>query len=255
MDRRFYTNSYDDPENGPGSPSSGDEAKINGSPSPKKRKGAKKRVVSVPISDVEGSKSKGDAYPPPDSWAWRKYGQKPIKGSPFPRGYYRCSSSKGCPARKQVERSNVDPTMLIITYQSDHNHSLPTSTKHHHHQPTISGSSDCGAASPDKSSASASTDAGVSVPAKATSGGSEVEFFNNIPPDLQLIEDQYGWYGDVAVLESPIYAGNSNYDADVAMAFKMGEEEESLFADLGELPECSLVFKRSLVVQCGGSTL
>ncbi|KAG5028764.1 hypothetical protein JHK87_012278 [Glycine soja] len=28
------------------------------------------------------------------------------------RGYYRCSSSKACPARKQVERSRTDPNML-----------------------------------------------------------------------------------------------------------------------------------------------
>lgn len=45
----------------------------------------KKRVVTIPIGDVDGSKSKGETYPPSDSWAWRKYGQKPIKGSPYPR--------------------------------------------------------------------------------------------------------------------------------------------------------------------------
>ncbi|VVB06851.1 unnamed protein product [Arabis nemorensis] len=61
-----------------------------------------------------------------DVWAWRKYGQKPIKGSPYPRGYYRCSTSKGCLARKQVERNRSDPTMFIITYTAEHNHPAPT---------------------------------------------------------------------------------------------------------------------------------
>ncbi|CAH9053925.1 unnamed protein product [Cuscuta europaea] len=60
---------------------------------------------------------------PPDDFSWRKYGQKPIKGSPHPRGYYKCSSVRGCPAKKHVERALDDPTMLIVTYEGDHNHS------------------------------------------------------------------------------------------------------------------------------------
>ncbi|OVA16948.1 DNA-binding WRKY [Macleaya cordata] len=85
-------------------------------PRPKRRKNQQKRVVcQVP---AEGLSS--------DMWAWRKYGQKPIKGSPYPRGYYRCSSSKGCLARKQVERSRSDPSMFIITYTAEHNHAVPT---------------------------------------------------------------------------------------------------------------------------------
>ncbi|KAF8412188.1 hypothetical protein HHK36_000148 [Tetracentron sinense] len=85
-------------------------------PRSKKRKNQQKKVVcQVP---AEGLSS--------DMWAWRKYGQKPIKGSPYPRGYYKCSSSKGCLARKQVERSHSDPAMFIITYTAEHNHSLPT---------------------------------------------------------------------------------------------------------------------------------
>ncbi|GAB2265145.1 hypothetical protein Dimus_000210 [Dionaea muscipula] len=61
-----------------------------------------------------------------DKWAWRKYGQKPIKGSPYPRNYYRCSSSKGCTARKQVERSPTDPNIYVVTYTGDHCHPRPT---------------------------------------------------------------------------------------------------------------------------------
>ncbi len=44
----------------------------------------------------------------------------------FCRGYYRCSSSKGCLARKQVERSHSDPSMLIISYSAEHNHPWPS---------------------------------------------------------------------------------------------------------------------------------
>nr|ACG45221.1 WRKY39v2 - superfamily of TFs having WRKY and zinc finger domains [Zea mays] len=85
-------------------------------PRSKRRKNQVKKVVChVP---ADGSSS--------DMWAWRKYGQKPIKGSPYPRGYYRCSSSKGCAARKQVERSRADPNTFILTYTGEHNHAAPT---------------------------------------------------------------------------------------------------------------------------------
>ncbi|URE36587.1 WRKY transcription factor [Musa troglodytarum] len=64
----------------------------------KRRKLRVKRSIKVPaisnkLADI-----------PPDEYSWRKYGQKPIKGSPHPRGYYKCSSMRGCPARKHVER-------------------------------------------------------------------------------------------------------------------------------------------------------
>lgn len=84
-------------------------------PRSKRRKNQLKKVCQVPVENLSS-----------DIWAWRKYGQKPIKGSPYPRGYYRCSSSKGCLARKQVERNRSDPTMFIITYTAEHNHPAPT---------------------------------------------------------------------------------------------------------------------------------
>nr|GLL48909.1 probable WRKY transcription factor 7 [Ipomoea trifida] len=84
---------------------------------PKKRKSKVKRVVRVPAISLKM------ADIPPDEYSWRKYGQKPIKGSPHPRGYYKCSSVRGCPARKHVERALDDPTMLIVTYEGEHHHS------------------------------------------------------------------------------------------------------------------------------------
>ncbi|KAI5655259.1 hypothetical protein M9H77_32446 [Catharanthus roseus] len=84
---------------------------------PKKRKSRMKRVIRVPAISMKM------ADIPPDDYSWRKYGQKPIKGSPHPRGYYKCSSVRGCPARKHVERALDDPTMLIVTYEGEHNHS------------------------------------------------------------------------------------------------------------------------------------
>ncbi|CAL9079702.1 unnamed protein product, partial [Musa textilis] len=89
------------------------------------RKSQAKKVVCIPAPAAASSRPSGEVVPS-DLWAWRKYGQKPIKGSPYPRGYYRCSSSKGCSARKQVERSRTDPNMLVITYTSEHNHPWPT---------------------------------------------------------------------------------------------------------------------------------
>ncbi|XP_059643373.1 probable WRKY transcription factor 17 [Cornus florida] len=85
----------------------------------KKRKSRVKKTIRIPaisskVADI-----------PPDEYSWRKYGQKPIKGSPYPRGYYKCSSVRGCPARKHVERAKDDPAMLVVTYEGEHRHSQP----------------------------------------------------------------------------------------------------------------------------------
>ncbi|XP_045826740.1 probable WRKY transcription factor 65 [Trifolium pratense] len=193
---------------------------LSSTSSKKSKRAIQKRVVQIPISEPKGSRLKGESNTPPsDSWAWRKYGQKPIKGSPYPRAYYRCSSCKGCPARKQVERNRVDPTMLVITYSSDHNHSWPVSRN-----------------------------AATRLSVKKTEPGP-------VEPDQKfaghsIVDDELGWLGEIdtitssAILESPIMA---EFDADMAsVLLPMGEEDELLFADLGELPECSTVFRHGL---------
>ncbi|CAA6659001.1 unnamed protein product [Spirodela intermedia] len=96
---------------------------------PKRRKLRVKRSIKVPaisnkLADI-----------PPDEYSWRKYGQNRSKAlrilgyfypfffvSLYPLGYYKCSSMRGCPARKHVERCLEDPSMLIITYEGEHNH-------------------------------------------------------------------------------------------------------------------------------------
>ncbi|KZV56028.1 putative WRKY transcription factor 71 [Dorcoceras hygrometricum] len=63
-----------------------------------------------------------------DGYRWRKYGQKAVKSSPYPRSYYRCTTQK-CPVKKRVERSYQDPSVVITTYEGQHNHHLPTSLR------------------------------------------------------------------------------------------------------------------------------
>ncbi|KAK1409962.1 hypothetical protein QVD17_36493 [Tagetes erecta] len=82
---------------------------------PRKRKNQEKRVFQLTQEELNN-----------DLWAWRKYGQKPIKGSPFPRNYYRCSTTKACGAKKQVERSLIDSTIFIVSYSGEHIHPRPT---------------------------------------------------------------------------------------------------------------------------------
>ncbi|XVF33256.1 hypothetical protein REPUB_Repub17cG0153300 [Reevesia pubescens] len=124
----------------------------------KRRKNQLKRVCQVP---AEGLSS--------DVWAWRKYGQKPIKGSPYPRGYYRCSSSKGCLARKQVERNRSDPGMFIVTYTAEHNHPAPT------HRNSLAGSTRQKPFTPQTVTASDSTNPSSSKPANSSSPTTSVE--------------------------------------------------------------------------------
>ncbi|KAJ9563798.1 hypothetical protein OSB04_008958 [Centaurea solstitialis] len=68
------------------------------------------------------------SHPPPvaankpseDGYNWRKYGQKQVKGSEYPRSYYKCTHQK-CPVKKKVER-NLDGLVTEIIYKGQHNH-------------------------------------------------------------------------------------------------------------------------------------
>nr|VDD16536.1 unnamed protein product [Brassica oleracea] len=59
-----------------------------------------------------------------DGYRWRKYGQKAVKNSPFPRSYYRCTTAS-CNVKKRVERSFRDPSTVVTTYEGQHTHISP----------------------------------------------------------------------------------------------------------------------------------
>ncbi|XAR69019.1 hypothetical protein NMG60_11000459 [Bertholletia excelsa] len=95
-------------------------------PKSKRRKNENEPVILVegiqePRATLQGST---DSEIVGDGFRWRKYGQKVVRGNPYPRSYYRCTNLK-CNVRKYVERASDDPNSFITTYEGKHNHEMP----------------------------------------------------------------------------------------------------------------------------------
>ncbi|XP_022738120.1 probable WRKY transcription factor 75 [Durio zibethinus] len=67
-----------------------------------------------------------------DGYRWRKYGQKTVKNSKFPRSYYRCTH-KECNVKKQVQRNSKDNEIVVTTYEGIHTHPVEKFTENFEH--------------------------------------------------------------------------------------------------------------------------
>ncbi|KAJ8751628.1 hypothetical protein K2173_025784 [Erythroxylum novogranatense] len=59
-----------------------------------------------------------------DVYSWRKYGQKPMKGSYCSRSYYRCTHSS-CHVKKKVRHCDHSHRIIDVIYIGQHNHGPP----------------------------------------------------------------------------------------------------------------------------------
>ncbi|OMO53548.1 DNA-binding WRKY [Corchorus olitorius] len=76
--------------------------------------------IQLGQSDQKGG---GTSVPSDDGYNWRKYGLKHVKGSEFPRSYFKCTHPD-CAVKKKIERSH-DGQIAEIIYKGSHVHPRP----------------------------------------------------------------------------------------------------------------------------------
>jgi hypothetical protein len=82
------------------------------------------QASSDDLTDEETDKySSGQRSIPADGYKWRKYGQKTVKGSKYPRNYYKCTFP-GCVVKKYVEQVEENGRVIDkVTYRGgEHTH-------------------------------------------------------------------------------------------------------------------------------------
>jgi len=90
-------------------------------------------VSSLRSQPTEEGDTRGDypamatTTPAEDGYSWRKYGQKQVKHSEYPRSYFKCTHPN-CQVKKQVERSHEGHITEII-YKGTHNHPKPAQSR------------------------------------------------------------------------------------------------------------------------------
>lgn len=160
-----------------------------------------------------------------DGHQWRKYGEKKINNTNFPRYYYRCTykDNMNCPATKQVQqKDHSDPPLYAVTYYNEHSCNsafLPLSPSEFQLQ-TSSGkavsicfdsSSGPAAQEPPSAAAAAAPNASGGSPSSSAAPrrGTPPEISN--PPVLRRSET-YPW-GAGAVEQKPASCSTECHDA------------------------------------------
>ncbi|OEL21196.1 hypothetical protein BAE44_0017785 [Dichanthelium oligosanthes] len=174
-----------------------------------------------------------------DGHQWRKYGEKKINNTNFPRYYYRCTykDNMNCPATKQVQqKDHSDPPLYAVTYYNEHSCNsafLPLSPSEFQLQ-TSSGKavsicfdSSSGAAAqepPSAAAAAAATNASGGSPSSSAAArrGTPPEIRN--PPVLRRSET-YPWgAGAVVEQQKPASCSTECHDAFSGGAVAVPEE-------------------------------
>ncbi|KDP41972.1 hypothetical protein JCGZ_26990 [Jatropha curcas] len=94
------------------------------------KKQAREEVIKAKISRVYVRTEASDkSLIVKDGYQWRKYGQKVTRDNPSPRAYFKCSFAPSCPVKKKVQRSIEDQSVLVATYEGEHNHPHPSQTE------------------------------------------------------------------------------------------------------------------------------
>ncbi|XP_062211080.1 WRKY DNA-binding transcription factor 70-like [Phragmites australis] len=152
-----------------------------------------------------------------DGHQWRKYGEKKINNTNFPRYYYRCTykDNMNCPATKQVQqKDHSDPPLYAVTYYNEHSCNsafLPLSPSEFQLQ-TASGKavSICFDSSAPQE-LKAITNAGGGSPSSSAAGRRGTLPQSNNPPVLQRSETYPRGAG--AVEQKPASCSTECYDA------------------------------------------
>ncbi|KAL6652561.1 hypothetical protein ACP70R_011486 [Stipagrostis hirtigluma subsp. patula] len=119
--------------NGQNTAKSGSHDSMPSHPAPDTAAGNENAAAPDHGQPAEDGDARGDypamatVAPAEDGYSWRKYGQKQVKHSEYPRSYYKCTHPN-CQVKKKVERSHEGHITEII-YKGTHNHPKPAQSR------------------------------------------------------------------------------------------------------------------------------